>query len=94
MWINGERTGAGILSLINGEKYGILYFLIFIFLSLIFYFVDGLFLKNNMHGSGWWKFPNGRVKPGEWKDDKLVRWTGPEQSETQMRAQRIKARKQ
>jgi len=46
-----------------------------------------------MHGSGWWKLQNGKVKPGEWKDDKLVRWTVPEQSESQMRAQRIKSRK-
>ena len=43
-----------------------------------------------MHGSGWMKFTNGKVRPGEWKDNVMVRWTGPEQFEAQMKAKRLK----
>lgn len=52
--------------------------------------LDGNFVKNKMHGSGWMKFTNGKVRPGEWKDNTLVRWTGPEQFEAQMKAKRLK----
>lgn len=52
--------------------------------------LDGIYVSNKKHGSGWWRFTNGKVRPGEWKDDVLVRWTGPEQFEVQMKAKRIK----
>ena len=41
-----------------------------------------------MSGSGWWRFTSGKVRPGEWANDKLVRWSGPEQFEAQMKAKR------
>jgi len=41
------------------------------------------------YNSGWMKFPNGKVRPGDWKDDQLVRWTGPEQFEAQMKARKL-----
>lgn len=52
-------------------------------------FQDGSFLRNKMHGSGWWKFPHGKVRPGEWKDGVLIKWTGPEQLEAQVKAERV-----
>ncbi len=52
--------------------------------------VDGTFLRNKKHGSGWWRFTNGKVRPGEWKDDVHVKWTGPEQYEAQMKAKKLK----
>ncbi|RYY82671.1 hypothetical protein EON63_12905 [archaeon] len=51
---------------------------------------DGAFSNNKKHGSGWWKFPTGKVRPGEWKHDELLRWTGPEQYEAQMKAKKLK----
>jgi hypothetical protein len=50
---------------------------------------DGSFFRNKMHGAGWWKFTHGKVRPGEWKDNNLLRWTGPEQFEAQMKAKRL-----
>jgi len=44
-----------------------------------------------MHGTGWWKFQNSKVRPGEWKDNKLIRWTGGEQFEAQMKARKLKS---
>ena len=41
-----------------------------------------------MHGPGWWRLASGKVRPGEWKDDRLSKWTGPEQYETQMKAKK------
>jgi hypothetical protein len=43
-----------------------------------------------MHGPGYMRFTSGKVRPGEWKDDVMLRWTGPEQFEAQMKAKRIK----
>jgi len=50
---------------------------------------DGNHQRNQMNGPAWWRFTSGKVRPGEWKDDKLVRWTGPEQFEAQMKAKRL-----
>jgi len=49
---------------------------------------DGGWLKNKMHGSGWWRHTNGKVRPGEWKEDKFLKWTGPEQFEAQMKVRK------
>jgi hypothetical protein len=49
-------------------------------------------LRNKKHGPGWWKFVSGKVRPGEWKDDELIRWTGPEQYEAQMKAKKMKGK--
>lgn len=91
-WVAGERTGAGVLSFTNGEKYGTTVFFCFSlkFCLLISFVVDGAFVRGLKHGSGWWRFTNGKVRPGEWKDDALLRWTGPEQFEVQMKARRIR----
>jgi hypothetical protein len=51
---------------------------------------DGNYLNNKKHGPGWWRLTSGKVRPGEWKEDQLVRWTGPEQFEAQMKAKRLK----
>lgn len=53
--------------------------------------IDGLFKNSKKHGPGWWKFIHGKVRPGEWKDDELLRWTGPEQHEAQMKAKKLKS---
>ncbi len=53
---------------------------------------DGMFAENKKHGSGWWKFTHGKVRPGEWRDDSLLRWTGPEQFEAQMKAKKLKGK--
>jgi len=50
---------------------------------------DGSHQRNQMNGPAWWRFTSGKVRPGEWRDDKLVRWTGPEQFEAQMKAKRL-----
>lgn len=47
-------------------------------------------MRNKKHGQGWWRFPNGKVRPGDWKDDVNLRWTGPEQYEAQMKAKKLK----
>ena len=92
-FFKGQRHGPGILTLPNGERHGNkhLFFLLF---YKSFSFVgcqsDGQNSDNKKHGPGWWRFTNGKVRPGEWKDDVLVRWTGPEQFEAQMKAKRIK----
>lgn len=49
---------------------------------------DGAYKANEMNGSGWWRFSSGKVRPGEWINGKLDRWTGPEQFEAQMKAKR------
>ena len=51
---------------------------------------DGTWLRNNMHGPGWWRFTNGKVRSGEWKNNEHSRWTGPEQFETQMNKKKMK----
>jgi hypothetical protein len=61
-------------------------------ITYVLIFTDGTFLRNKKHGSGWWKFTNGKVRPGEWKDDELIRWTGLEQFEAQMKAKKLKAK--
>lgn len=50
---------------------------------------EGGYIHNQMNGAGWWRFTSGKVRPGEWRDDKLLRWTGPEQFEAQMKAKRL-----
>ncbi len=56
--------------------------------------IDGMYVSNKKSGSGWWRFSNGKVRPGEWRDDVLLRYTGPEQFEAQMKAKRIKPKTQ
>ena len=51
-----------------------------------------MFVKNKIHGTGWWRMQNGKWKPGEWKDNMLQRWTGPEQFEAQMKAKRVRGK--
>ena len=51
---------------------------------------DGLYYENKKHGSGWWRLTNGKVRPGEWKNDVLSRWSGPEQFEAQMKAKQAR----
>ena len=33
---------------------------------------DGAYIHNMMNGAGWWRFTSGKVRPGEWRDDKLL----------------------
>jgi hypothetical protein len=53
----------------------------------------GTYSKNKKNGLAWWRFTSGKVRQGEWQDDTLVRWLGPEMFEAQMKAKQIKARK-
>ena len=55
---------------------------------------DGLWLANKKHGTGWWRLSNGKVRQGEWKNDEFVKWTGPEQFETQLKLQRTLEKQQ
>ncbi len=48
---------------------------------------DGMWVHNKKHGTGWWRMTNGKVRAGEWRNDEFVRWTGPEQFETQLKLQ-------
>jgi hypothetical protein len=50
-------------------------------------------LQNKYNGVGWWRGLNGKYKPGEWKEDRFIKWTGPEQFESQMKAKRIQQQK-
>ena len=47
-----------------------------------------MYLGNKRHGPGWWRATNGKVRPGEWKNDEFVRWTGNEQFEAQQKIKR------
>ena len=54
---------------------------------------EGSYVSNQKQGSGWWRFTNGKVRPGLWANDKLEKWTGPEQFEAQMRAKKAQEKK-
>lgn len=84
-WPDGRKYEGGW---VNGERHG----------DGIMYYPngekhDGTYKNNKMHGFGWYRFSSGKVRPGEWKDDQLVRWTGAEQFEAQLKARRLQPQK-
>lgn len=93
-WAKGRMEGKGLYSWpdsrryegewVNGERTGM-----GVFTQVNGEKYDGTFFRNKMHGAGWWKYTHGKVRPGEWKDNVLLRWTGPEQFEAQMKAKRL-----
>lgn len=95
---NGEKYGKHLIFIASEPPILALFHIISLtllccnVLHCTVYGTDGSFVNNKMHGAGWWKFAHGKVRPGEWKNDELLRWTGPEQFEAQMKAKRLRGK--
>jgi hypothetical protein len=50
---------------------------------------DGTYVHNKKEGEGYWRSITGKVREGIWKDDKLLKYVGPEIFEAQMKAKKM-----
>ena len=52
-----------------------------------------MYSHNKKEGEGFWRNITGKVREGIWKDDKLVKYVGPEIFEAQMKAKKMGTKK-
>ena len=93
-WANGRMNGKGMYRWIDGKRYeGEWVMGIRTGFGVTYYLNgekhDGSYIDGKRHGSGWYKLESGKIRPGEWRNDELMKWTGPEQSEAQIKVLKL-----